>query len=265
MTGYLIMFSISFYILICPFIGSEDVVIAQESSLDRILKEGIIRIGTTGDYKPFTFLNPVSGEYEGYDIDAAEMLARSLGVKIQWVPTTWATLVKGITANQYDIAVGGITRTLSRLKRVGMSTAYFTVGKCPLIRTSDQDRFHSIDDIDQIGVKIGVNPGGTNEAFVRAYFTRATIIMVDNNLDIPSKIQSHEIDAMITDNVEAVLVAGQHADLFALNPDQPANRDELGYMTPRDDQALLNWINAWVHEMKIQKKFDPLHNRWILK
>ena len=93
MTGYLIMFSISFYILICHFIGSEDVVIAQESSLDRILKEGIIRIGTTGDYKPFTFLNPVSGEYEGYDIDAAEMLARSLGVKIQWVPTTWATLV----------------------------------------------------------------------------------------------------------------------------------------------------------------------------
>ena len=89
--------------------------------------------------------------------------------------------------------------------------------------------------------------------------------MVDNNLDIPSKIQSHEIDAMITDNVEAVLVAGQHADLYALNPDQPANRDEMGYMTPRDDQALLNWINAWVHEMKIQKNFDTLHNRWILK
>jgi cyclohexadienyl dehydratase len=259
----LIVFSIGFYSLIRPVISSEHIVGAQETSLDRILKAGTIKIGTTGDYKPFTYLNPLSGEYEGYDIDAANLLAGSLDVKIQWVPTTWATLVEGITAGRYDMAVGGITITLPRLTKVGMTTAYFTVGKCPLIRTSDQNRFHSIDDIDQIGVKIGVNPGGTNEAFVRAYFTKATIVMVNNNLDIPSKIQTHEVDAMITDNVEAVLVAGKHADLHALNPDQPANRDELGYMMPRDDQALLNWMNAWIHDMKIKNQFDALHKRWV--
>nr|WP_230077551.1 transporter substrate-binding domain-containing protein [Anoxybacillus sediminis] len=48
-----------------------------ESRLDEIIARGYIRIGTTGDYKPFTYLNPKTGQYEGYDIDAMKELAKA--------------------------------------------------------------------------------------------------------------------------------------------------------------------------------------------
>ena len=31
--------------------------------LDRIVQQGTLRVGTTGDFKPFSFLNPATNDY----------------------------------------------------------------------------------------------------------------------------------------------------------------------------------------------------------
>ena len=68
---------------------------------------------------------------------------------------------------------------------------------------------------------------------------------------------------MLTDNVEAVLVANEDPRLFAVQPDSPLSRDELGYMLPRDDPAFLNWVNLWVHRMVLNGEFERLREKWI--
>ena len=34
-------------------------------------------------------------------------------------------------------------------------------------------------------------------------------------------------------------------------------------MVPRDDPAFLNWINLWLHQMKLDGELDRLRERWI--
>lgn len=51
---------------------------AQESRLDRILESGVLRVATTGDYKPFSYRTEEGG-YAGFDVDMAQRLAESLG------------------------------------------------------------------------------------------------------------------------------------------------------------------------------------------
>jgi len=250
----LILFSLCF---LC------DEALAQTSRLDRILEKGVIRIGTTGDFKPFTYLNPDSDAYEGMDIDAAQMLGAALGVSIRFVPATWSTLSDGILDDRYDIAMGGITRTLDRQMSVGLTLPYITVGKAPLVRKTDQDRFLSLESIDDPSVRIGVNPGGTNESFVRAHFSRAQIQVIEQNLDIPMAVAEGKVDVMITDNVEAVLYANADPRLHAMHPDQPYTRDDFGYMLERDDQAFANWLNLWIHRMHMDGSFDKLRSKWI--
>ena len=58
-------------------------------TVDEIKERGVIRVGTAGDYCPMSFLNPETGKYEGFDADLAEDLANYLGVKIEFVPTSW--------------------------------------------------------------------------------------------------------------------------------------------------------------------------------
>ena len=231
--------------------------------LDRIVQQGVLRVGTTGDFKPFTFLNPATNDYEGHDIDAAKMLAESLGVKIQFVKTTWPTLLKGVQEDQYDIAMCGITRNVARQKVAALSHPYINVGKSPLIRTADRNRFKTLADIDQPGVKIGVNPGGTNQRFVDANIKRAAVVVIERNLSIPEKLVAGEVDVMITDNIEAMIVSKAEPRLYAVDPENTYTKDDFGYLMPRDDQNWVNYVNLWLDLAKLKGDLARLQQKWI--
>src|SRR5258708_5154484 len=89
---------------------------APPSRLDLVIAQKALRIGTTGDYKPFSFLNPETKAFEGIDIDMARALAASLGAEPRFVQTAWPTLMADAAADKFDIAMGGISVTLERQK-----------------------------------------------------------------------------------------------------------------------------------------------------
>ncbi|MXW04921.1 MAG: transporter substrate-binding domain-containing protein [Gemmatimonadetes bacterium] len=236
---------------------------AQTSLLDRIQERGEIRIGTTGDYKPFTYLNPETGTYEGMDIDAAQLLGEALGVSVRFVPTTWSTLSDDTMGDRFDLAMSGITRTLDRQKILALTNPYVTIGKSALIRKSDRNRFRGLQDMDRPWVRIGVNRGGTNEAFVRANIRQAAIVMFENNLDVQPAVAAGDVDVMFTDNVEAVIYARQNPVLYAVSPGEPLTREDIGYMTVRGDQPFVNFLNLWLFQMEQKGTLDALRSKWI--
>lgn len=85
---------------------------AQADQLEDIQKSGTLRVGTTGDYKPFSYFDGKS--YSGYDIDVAQHIAEQLGVELQIFRTTWKDLITDLDNDKYDIAMGGITRKIQR-------------------------------------------------------------------------------------------------------------------------------------------------------
>jgi cyclohexadienyl dehydratase len=88
---------------------------AVTSRLDEILARGTLRACTTGDYKPYSF-DKGDGHFEGIDIDLADSLAKSLGVKVEYVKTSWSNLMSDFVA-KCDIGVGGVSPTLERQRR----------------------------------------------------------------------------------------------------------------------------------------------------
>ena len=46
-----------------------------ESALQEILKTGVLKVGTTGDWNPMTMKDPATNTYTGYDIDVMHALA----------------------------------------------------------------------------------------------------------------------------------------------------------------------------------------------
>jgi cyclohexadienyl dehydratase len=85
---------------------------AQETRLDDIIKRGSLRVGTTGDYLPFTSLDKTTKTYRGFDIDMAEALGKALGVKVDFVPTTWPNLTKDLEA--VIVNPGGTNESFAR-------------------------------------------------------------------------------------------------------------------------------------------------------
>ena len=77
-------------------------------------------------------------------------------------------------------------------------------------------KFTSLTDVDVKGVRIGVNPGGTNENFVKETMKHAEFVIFEDNLVIPQAVAAKEVDVMITDSVEALYYAATDTRLAAL-------------------------------------------------
>ncbi|MCF6139637.1 transporter substrate-binding domain-containing protein [Pseudalkalibacillus berkeleyi] len=235
------------------------------SRLDEILDKGIIRVGTSGDYKPFTYLNPHTSQFEGFDIDVAHLLADQLGVKVQFVQTTWSSLMDDLTSDRFDIAMGGVSRNLERQKIAHLTQPYFRDCKAPLVRREDKLKYQCVSDIDQPSVRIGLNPGGTNERFVRKNIKHANVIVVDQNLSIPEMVATGEVDVMITDHIEAVYHSNLDHRLYPGYVNEKFAKSEKVYMVHRGDLDYQNWIALWHEEMHLSGEMDRLKEKWGLQ
>src|SRR5258707_12169506 len=76
----------------------------QKSQLTRIQETNLLRVGTTADFNPMTFRDPASNELRAHQIDAANELAKELGVKVEFVLTAGKTLLNGVLADSHDMA-----------------------------------------------------------------------------------------------------------------------------------------------------------------
>ena len=213
-------------------------------TLNRIRAAGLLRVGTTGDYTPFS-LKQSDGVYEGADIEMAHDLAERLGVRLDFVPTIWVELLDDFLADRFDIAMGGVTVTPARAERAFFSVPTFVDGKRPLARREFRDRFTSVAAIDQPGVKVIANPGSANEAFARAHFQRATVIIHHDNASVFDELVAGRADVMVTDGLEADHQAQLHPELCAVPVAAPWTRLEKAYMFTRDP-AMKAYIDAWL-------------------
>lgn len=203
--------------------------------LDRIMETKVLRVGTPGDYRPFA-IKAEGGGYSGHDIDVVETMAKELGVKIEYVPTSWPQLMKDIQADRFDVAVGGITRNVARIRQIEMLPGYAPFGKVALVRAADRERYRSVADLNQPGVRVIKNPGGTNETFVLEHLKAAQVSTHDKNAEIPALIAEGKGDVMITETYEALHYAKADPRLYAAFVTAPLTpQNTLGFMLPKDD------------------------------
>lgn len=226
------------------------------STLDLVSQRGELRVCSTGDYKPFTFHDPATDRWSGSDVNLAGDLAAKLGVRLTLVPTTWGTLVDDLTAARCDIGMGGVSVTLERARRAAFSQPYLTDGKAPLARCADVARFGTLDAIDRPGVRVVVNPGGTNESFVRERVRRAAVSVFPDNTTIFQEIVAGRADVMITDVSEARYQARQQpGKLCAVNPERPFTVSQKAYLLPRGDVVFQQYVDTWIRTAQADGTF----------
>ena len=202
--------------------------------LDKIMESKVIRVGTPGDYRPFAIKTDTG--FSGHDIDLIETMAKELGVKVEYVQTSWPNLMKDLQSNQFDVAVGGITRNVNRIRLVEMLPGYAPFGKVALVRSADKAKFTTADSLNQSGVRVIKNPGGTNEAYVLANLKAAQVATHDKNAEIPALIADGKGDVMITETYEALHYAKADPRLHAAFINAPLTPvNTLGFMLPTDD------------------------------
>lgn len=210
--------------------------------LTQILDAGVLRVGTTGDYQPFSWRE--DEHYRGIDISMAENLALALGVKIEWVPTSWPMLMSDLNAGRFDIAMSGVSRITQRARSAYFSQPYYIGGKTAIARCDQADRFNSLEEIDQPGVRVVVNPGGTNERFVDTNINRAEKLLHPDNRTVFAELIAGRADVMFTDAIEVAVHTAQAPELCRAVSGL-LSYQEKGYLLPVDE-PLKAFVDLWL-------------------
>ena len=227
-----------------------------------MIKAGVLKVCTPGDYRPFSFAVS-DGVYEGLDIDLMQSLAASLGVKVEYVKTTWANMMPDFVAGKCDIAVGGISVTLERQKQASFSMPYMVNGKTPLVRCADVKRFQTIADIDKPDVRVVANVGGSNERFARANFKNAQLTIHPNNITIFEEVLNGKADVFVTESAETLVQQRLRPGLCGVNPDKPLQYGEMAYLLPRGDVVTKEYVDQWLHLIKANGEYQRVVGRWL--
>ena len=236
---------------------------AQDSRLQQIIQKKEVRVGTSGDYPPFSYLSPQTNQYEGMDIALAHKLGEALDAKVTFVRFTWPGLTADLLADKFDIAMGGIGRNVARGKVLAYTNAYMTFGTCPLVRKGDEGKYPDFASIDRPGIKVILNQGGLNDRHFSALLKQAPILRHNKNEEIALKVKEGVADVWITDNVEALYYAKKFPELVAVNPKQTFTVGTKGYMIRPGDQILLNWLNLWLEQMFLEGHIQKLEQQWL--
>jgi cyclohexadienyl dehydratase len=231
--------------------------------LDRIMESKVLRVGTPGDYRPFA-IKTEANKFEGHDIDIIEAMARELGVKIEYIQTSWPNLMTNLQEDKFDIAVGGITRNVTRISKAQMLPGYAPFGKVALVRKEDASEYKSVDDLNKPSVHVIKNPGGTNEIFVLANLKQAKVSTHEKNAEIPALIAQGKGDVMITETYEALHYSKTEPRLAAKFIDEPLTpKNHLGFMLPADDADYVRVMQFVWDLLDERDVLDSAEKRWL--
>jgi polar amino acid transport system substrate-binding protein len=106
--------------------------VTQDEDLSAKLPEsiksaGVIKIGTDATYAPSEFLAADGKTVQGFDVDVFNAVAAKFGVKTEWQPASFDSIINGVNGKKYDIGISSFTINDERKQQVTM-VSYFSAG-----------------------------------------------------------------------------------------------------------------------------------------
>ena len=106
--------------------------VSQDEDLSAKLPEsiksaGVIKIGTDATYAPNEFLAADGKTVQGMDVDVFNAVAAKFGVKTEWQPADFGSIINGVNGKKYDIGISSFTINDERKQAVTM-VSYFSAG-----------------------------------------------------------------------------------------------------------------------------------------
>jgi cyclohexadienyl dehydratase len=236
-----------------------------ESSL---LSESVVEpdrtivVATSGDYSPFSLWPTGRPAPSGFSVDLAQAFAAAEASEVVWQRFAWPELVPdliGPEATRFDVALSGVTIRPERSVAGLFSVPVTSSGVVVLVPSTGQGSpVDAVEQLDAPGIRLGVNAGGHLEKEARRLFARASILAIPNNAGVLGMLDRDEVDAVVTDSIEAPHWQAQRPGLRALGP---LTEDHKAALFPPTRASLARRFDAWLLDAEAAGQLDLLRRR----
>ena len=233
-----------------------------QHTINKIIKNGEIRIGMTGTQPPFA-VKSKEGSLIGYEVDIAELLAKAMKVELKIEQMPFSDLLPALKQGKIDAIMSGMTITLERNLEVAFIGPYTVSGKSILTRSPKLSQAQSANDINQPDVKLVTLGGSTSEAFVNAFLGNASLIKVDNYDQAVDMILKDQADALVADYPVCAITQLRYPEANLASIKQPLTIEPIGMALPANDPLFLNLVQNYLNSLQLLGTLDLLEKKWF--
>lgn len=240
---------------------------ASGLTLAQIKASGELRIGCEAAYVPFTYRQ--DGKIVGYDVELAELLCKSIGVKPNFIDTAWAGVIPSLYAKKFDVIMSSMSYTKERLERVAFSVPYAEASQALLVRAADAASIRSGADLNNkvLAVKLG-SPGQILQEKINAGLKSAggagfkELRTFDDHPSAYVALAQNRVDGVLNTLATLAMVLkdapGKYAIVKGLGADNWA-----GIAARKEDVELVSWLNAELGKLKADGSIYKLQEKWF--
>ena len=231
--------------------------------LDRIVENGVIRVGTSGTQPPFSMTDE-SGRLFGYEVDLAELLARALDVELLLVKKPFPDLLPALEAGEVDVVMSGMTMTPERNARFAFVGPYIVSGKSILATSASLAAAIAVaNEIEQQELTVTALRNSTSEWFAKKILPKAKLVTTDDYDTAVRMVVDGKADAMVADIPICALSILRYPDADLVMLPQPLTIEPIGVAVPPGDWLLLNMIENYLDALERIEYLDILEKRWF--
>lgn len=193
--------------------------IREDSSLAKIRKEGVMRVGysQTG---PWFYKDAKTGELGGIYKDAVERLAKEMEVKVDWKEVTFQNSTVGLRKGDYDLYGSSLTFTTARAVVVDYIGPLWSKGSLLMVHKDNAARFKKLSDFDDPKVTFSVVAGGSEEPRIPILFPKAKLITTAGQVVLGAEpVRAKRADVWMSGDSDVLLFAKRNswAQVFDAN------------------------------------------------
>jgi len=234
-----------------------------ESAVQRIRRTGELRVGFVEDAPPFCYRND-AGRVVGLDVDLVQLLARDLGAKAVLVPVEPAAIPDGLADDRFDLAIGGITSTISNFDKFRESRSYLDLHAGFLVEDHAAKHFRTMPGFRQRaaarGLRIAYIEGGLFVRLSRPVEGVETVPVASEESFLRGEVDA---DALLVTAESGAVLTMIHPEYSIVIPEGVSV--EVPTILPlRDDDALQRLVDAWIEIRADDGTVGALYEYWVL-
>jgi len=232
----------------------------------KIKAAGKLRAGVAAS-APYAFKDFKTGELIGTVIEVGKAAAKKIGVPLAVSEVGWDTIIAGLQADQYDVALAALFETPARQKVVD----FVTIGQegIAFLVRADNSKINSVDDLKASGVTIATVTGSGSEQMVKQNFASATIKSLISPTGgsgaPPEEVISGRVDAAQFDATLTLAYLKRFPGLKAVPADaftNPLFPTAVGIAVHKGDAQLVAFLAGVVKEMQDSGELLQMRQKW---
>jgi len=230
---------------------------------ESIKNAGVIKIGVDASYAPNEFLAGDGKTVQGMDVDVFNAVASKFGVKTEWHPADFGSIINGVNGKKYDMGISSFTINPERMKQVSM-VSYFKAGTQ---WATAQGNPKGVDPENACGKNIAVQSNTVQEMEdlparqKKCGSNKINVLSFKDQSQATAAVVSGKADAMLADSpVIAYAVKQSGGKLAPLGDIYEAA--PYGYVVPKDETDFAQAIVEALKEIEKDGAYKAALEKW---